>query len=195
MSYYHNNNKIPWHFFLLTPLSPISNPISSLPHPHPYHHTSPIPYPLFPFPHLSPFPLPSPGDHCELEINECASDPCQRNGTCHDLVNRFYCDCPIPYRGDDCSLLPCETYPCENGASCVDFVDDPLVPDGFLCYCPSGFIGKAMAWFKETLRDKKKTLEVWSICSPCIPGTYINYVHLKPFSLILCPLPFLRNTY
>lgn len=32
--------------------------------------------------------------HCELEINECQSNPCVNNGQCVDKVNRFQCLCP-----------------------------------------------------------------------------------------------------
>lgn len=34
------------------------------------------------------------GVHCELEINECQSNPCVNNGQCVDKVNRFQCLCP-----------------------------------------------------------------------------------------------------
>ena len=27
------------------------------------------------------------------DIDECASDPCQNNATCVDLINEFRCDC------------------------------------------------------------------------------------------------------
>ena len=28
-----------------------------------------------------------------LDMDECASDPCQNNATCVDLINEFRCDC------------------------------------------------------------------------------------------------------
>lgn len=34
------------------------------------------------------------GVHCELEVNECQSNPCVNNGQCVDKVNRFQCLCP-----------------------------------------------------------------------------------------------------
>ena len=27
------------------------------------------------------------GVHCENDINECQSNPCNNNGTCHDVIN------------------------------------------------------------------------------------------------------------
>lgn len=34
------------------------------------------------------------GVHCELEIDECQSNPCVNSGQCVDRVNRFQCLCP-----------------------------------------------------------------------------------------------------
>jgi len=31
--------------------------------------------------------------HCETEINECLSDPCQGRGNCSDLLDAFNCSC------------------------------------------------------------------------------------------------------
>lgn len=32
--------------------------------------------------------------HCELEVDECQSNPCVNSGQCVDRVNRFQCLCP-----------------------------------------------------------------------------------------------------
>ena len=42
------------------------------------------------------------GSACDVEIDECASDPCINGGTCSDLVNMFSCDCPSLFTGDTC---------------------------------------------------------------------------------------------
>ena len=41
---------------------------------------------------------------CEmfLDIDDCQSDPCQNNGTCHDLVNDYRCDCVTGFNGTNC---------------------------------------------------------------------------------------------
>jgi len=33
------------------------------------------------------------GIHCETDVDECRSAPCQNGGTCIDAVNRFECHC------------------------------------------------------------------------------------------------------
>ena len=48
-----------------------------------------------------------PWEHLKYEfssdIDECASNPCQNNGTCSDGKNSFSCQCPTGYLGDTCS--------------------------------------------------------------------------------------------
>ena len=31
---------------------------------------------------------------CDLDINECSSNPCYMGGQCVDDTNGFYCNCP-----------------------------------------------------------------------------------------------------
>ena len=37
-----------------------------------------------------------------VDINECASTPCQNGGTCSDLVNAFQCQCADRFMGETC---------------------------------------------------------------------------------------------
>ena len=37
-----------------------------------------------------------------VEIDECASDPCQHNSTCYDYIGRFSCTCPPGFYGTFC---------------------------------------------------------------------------------------------
>lgn len=39
-----------------------------------------------------------------VDINECACDPCENDGTCNDIINGYYCTCVNGFTG-----LSCET--------------------------------------------------------------------------------------
>ena len=39
------------------------------------------------------------GNNCELDIDECLSQPCKHNATCENRINRFLCHCPVGYSG------------------------------------------------------------------------------------------------
>lgn len=50
--------------------------------------------------HVSPF---SPtGYNCQVNINECASNPCLNQGTCFDDISGYTCHCALPYTGEYC---------------------------------------------------------------------------------------------
>ena len=38
------------------------------------------------------------------DIDDCASNPCENNGTCIDLVSNYTCNCTQGYRGKNCSI-------------------------------------------------------------------------------------------
>ena len=44
-----------------------------------------------------------------LDIEECASSPCQNGGTCNDRVNKYTCTCDFGYLDINC----------EKGRSCL----------------------------------------------------------------------------
>ncbi|XP_043914307.1 protein crumbs homolog 1-like [Protopterus annectens] len=72
------------------------------------------------------------GDNCEININECESEPCKHGAICEDLVNAFQCFCQPGYTGVICEndIDECENNPCQNGATCVDHIAD------YFCKCP-----------------------------------------------------------
>ena len=39
------------------------------------------------------------GATCDIDINECASNPCEHGGTCTDYPNMFRCACPPGTQG------------------------------------------------------------------------------------------------
>lgn len=57
-----------------------------------------------------------------MDIDECASSPCQHGGTCNNLVNGFKCTCTEGYYDHMCvsDINECASDPCLNGGQCVD---------------------------------------------------------------------------
>lgn len=60
---------------------------------------------------------------CDIDINECASNPCHHNGICIDRLGEFECNCTDDYEGETCEqlkLVTCDNLPCKNGGSCFN---------------------------------------------------------------------------
>ncbi|ESO98734.1 hypothetical protein LOTGIDRAFT_114238, partial [Lottia gigantea] len=77
------------------------------------------------------------GSHCEVDINECESNPCQ-HGVCVDRVGGFQCYCTPGYHGTKCNEMYnlCKTSPCQNEGVCIQEVDD------YRCQCHPGHKGR-----------------------------------------------------
>ncbi|XP_074154067.1 sushi, nidogen and EGF-like domain-containing protein 1 [Sminthopsis crassicaudata] len=78
------------------------------------------------------------GKKCHLDVNECASHPCQNGGTCTHGVNTFSCQCPPGFKGPTCGTVesPCDTKDCQNGGECQ-------AGNGTAeCVCQPGYTGE-----------------------------------------------------
>ncbi len=77
------------------------------------------------------------GAACDVQINECDSNPCVNGGKCEDLENDYRCTCPVGLTGKNCqhSVDYCAAEPCKNGGSCTNSVEN------FVCQCRPGFLG------------------------------------------------------
>ena len=75
------------------------------------------------------------GDNCEVNYDDCYSNPCYYGGNCTDGFQDYSCDCPTGATGKDCSINPdeCINEPCQNGATCSNGYDKPI------CSCPLGY--------------------------------------------------------
>jgi len=78
------------------------------------------------------------GKKCEINVDECASNPCTNSGTCSDLINDFACECVPGYSGKKCEIDvdECASNPCKNSGSCSDLINN------YACKCANGFYGK-----------------------------------------------------
>ena len=65
-----------------------------------------------------------PGVRCEIDIDECQSNPCNNHGTCHDHVASYSCTCETGWTstGCDVNIDECASNPCFHG-TCLDGID------------------------------------------------------------------------
>jgi hypothetical protein len=85
------------------------------------------------------------GDDCEVDVDDCAMQPCLHGGACTDGVAGFSCQCATGYYGAACEIDfdECYSSPCENGGVCVDSSTNPRVAgQAYWCECASGFAGE-----------------------------------------------------
>lgn len=59
------------------------------------------------------------GQRCEININDCSSNPCANGGTCHDGVNEYTCSCAPGFSGRNCELY---NTPCSSENGCLNSV-------------------------------------------------------------------------
>lgn len=79
------------------------------------------------------------GKYCEIEINECASEPCYNGATCLDLKQGYRCKCPPGYSGLQCQIeqSDCRNDTCPERSMCQDL---PGI-NNFTCLCRTGYTG------------------------------------------------------
>lgn len=78
------------------------------------------------------------GLRCEININECARNPCANGSTCIDRINDYTCTCPPGYTGRHCDKTTdrCASQPCLNGGTCTIGANGQ--PS---CICPAHYSG------------------------------------------------------
>lgn len=88
------------------------------------------------------------GQRCEININDCSSNPCANGGACNDGANNYTCSCTPGYAGRNCeNLAPCSSqHFCLNGGSCLS------VPGALpVCLCPGSFTGPRCDYYADLL--------------------------------------------
>uniref|UniRef100_A0A673CV19 Crumbs cell polarity complex component 2 n=1 Tax=Sphaeramia orbicularis TaxID=375764 RepID=A0A673CV19_9TELE len=81
------------------------------------------------------------GDQCEVDADDCASQPCV-HGSCRDFLAGYECQCHPGYAGTLCDvdLNECEHHACEHGGTCQDG------PNMYTCICPKEYSGPLCQW-------------------------------------------------
>lgn len=61
---------------------------------------------------------------CITAIADCASNPCNNDGTCVETAVGYQCVCQPGFTGPNCEIDEdeCVSSPCASGATCVDKV-------------------------------------------------------------------------
>ncbi|KAA0719812.1 Protein crumbs -like protein 2 [Triplophysa tibetana] len=120
------------------------------------------------------------GANCSVDINECASKPCQNGGSCEDLVNGFMCLCADGFTGVQCevNINECESAPCLNGGVCEDGVA------GYACDCGAAKEG-LLTWAgpqcsMQMLGCIENMCENGSTCLPWFDGETHGHTCLCP---------------
>ncbi|XP_004860031.1 cubilin [Heterocephalus glaber] len=100
-----------------------------------------------------------------VDKDVCRSNPCRNGGTCHNLLDSFFCICPSQWEDPLCStdVNECVIYSgtllgCQNGATCVNTVGS------YSCTCKPDTYGPQCGLRYNDCEGGSKELCVHGVC-------------------------------
>ena len=88
------------------------------------------------------------GGNCDIDMDECASSPCQNEGGCTtdiETPDSYNCSCAAGFVGENCAVDVDECVPslCLNDATCTESgsINSDVAVNTYSCNCTAGFTG------------------------------------------------------
>ncbi|KAM9316127.1 mucin-4-like [Gastrophryne carolinensis] len=141
------------------------------------------------------------GPTCNVDIDECLSNPCRNGATCNDLINSFTCQCAAGFTGRFCEM---DVDECKNGQSrCSSNAICTNKPGSYTCNCKAGYYGDGFTCKENRLLEYKNgnkvTQRFWDFASPLINiptgfpfgGSFYSTLYFTDNGVIM----FRRNSY
>ncbi|XP_061164593.1 protein crumbs-like isoform X2 [Saccostrea echinata] len=74
------------------------------------------------------------GPDCGEDYDECtAESPCANGATCLNYDGGYNCSCTEGYKGENCTVVDCDSVSCQNGGLCKP---RPPLNNTWMCECP-----------------------------------------------------------
>lgn len=141
------------------------------------------------------------GPYCQININECASNPCENNAECIDRINDYQCNCYPGYTGKNCEedINECDPNPCQYNSTCLEKSNITLYSlrdtvthlpstfyrkfsyenaSGYECICVTGTTGRNC---EHNINECESLPCKNGNCIDGVRGNYINLVKTKLF--------------
>jgi len=116
------------------------------------------------------------GGTCNVDVDECASQPCKNSATCADSskqtsidVHAYTCTCVAGYSGVNCAVDvdECASHPCVHGATCVESKSASQATSTaiYACLCVAGYArGMCASGYIDAYKSEcAKTSSPWQL--------------------------------